>query len=128
MIVDDDVDDRSFFRDAIRTINPLYKSMEAEHGEDALLQLKNRTQLPDYIFLDLNMPVMNGIEFLSQLSKEPLLKDIPVIVYTTSVSPSDMNATKDLGAKYYLPKSADLSKLPSKILFAIDMVDATAVK
>lgn len=128
LIIDDDSDDRSFFVDALKELNNTYIAMEAEHGQDAIIKLQNLSKLPDYIFLDLNMPIMNGSEFLSYLNADVLLNTIPVIIHTTSVSPEDMKITSELGAKYYLPKTSDLSKLPSKIQFAINMTDAMTVK
>ncbi|MES2516419.1 MAG: response regulator, partial [Bacteroidota bacterium] len=122
MIVDDDKDDRFFFEEALKKINPEMTCIHAMHGEDALEKLKPLTVLPQFIFLDLNMPVMNGVGFLEQLNAHPAFRQIPVIVYTTSVSEYDMKITRELGAKYYLPKTAEIEKLPAKITFAIDMI------
>jgi CheY-like chemotaxis protein len=126
MIVDDDTDDRLFFREAVQELNASVTCLEATDGTNALKTLKQQEVLPQYIFLDLNMPIMNGIEFLRTISVDPVLKSIPVIVYTTSVSPDDMKITSELGARYYLPKTAELSKLPTKLQFAINMVDKVA--
>ena len=70
MIVDDDTDDRFFFRSAIRKNNPSYECIEAENGDDALKQLRKAKYLPDFIFLDLNMPKMDGRECLEELKKD----------------------------------------------------------
>lgn len=125
MIVDDDADDRMFFQESLKELNASVACLEAENGAQALSLLKETITLPQYIFLDLNMPIMNGIEFLHAISSDPALKQIPVIVYTTSVSPDDMKITSELGARYYLPKTAEISKLPAKLQFAITMVDKT---
>lgn len=126
MIVDDDVDDRFFLETAIHKINDNISCLHAINGEDGIKQLKALTILPKFIFLDLNMPVMNGKEFLSLLKSDENLKHIPVIIYTTSVSSEDMKFTSELGAAYYLPKTADLEKLPAKVSFAIDMINRLA--
>nr|MBA3987094.1 response regulator [Flavobacteriales bacterium] len=81
MIVDDDKLDRSFFRSAIRKNNPSYECIEAKDGNDALDQLRNANKLPDIIFLDINMPKMDGRECLVELKKDKTLKKIPVIIY-----------------------------------------------
>jgi CheY-like chemotaxis protein len=81
MIVDDDKDDRFFFCSAIRKNNPSYECIEAENGADALKQLRTTKQLPDFIFLDLNMPKMDGRECLKELKKDETLKKIPVIIW-----------------------------------------------
>ncbi len=90
MIVDDDKDDRFFFRSAIRKNNPTFECIEAENGVDALEQLRKAEQLPDFIFLDLNMPKMDGRECLKELKKDKTLKKIPVIIYSTSTKLSDI--------------------------------------
>jgi CheY-like chemotaxis protein len=123
MIVDDDADDRLFFKEAVQELNASVTCLEATDGAQALKTLKQQQALPQYLFLDLNMPIMNGIEFLRNISIDPVLKCIPIIVYTTSVSPDDMKVTSELGARYYLPKTAEISKLPAKLQFAINMVD-----
>ena len=127
MIIDDDEDDRLFFQDAVKKIDPSAQCIEAENGAVGLSALKEMHTLPQYIFLDLNMPVMNGVSFLKEITRNNNLKNIPVIVYTTSVSPDDMKITSELGARYYLPKTADLKKLPTKIAFAITMVNSLTV-
>lgn len=128
LIIDDDSDDRSFFIDALKEFDSNIETLEAENGQDAINKLKSLSNLPHYIFLDLNMPIMNGTEFLTHLNTDPNLNNIPVVIHTTSVSPEDMKLTSELGAKYYLPKTSELSKLPSKIKFAINMIDSMAVK
>lgn len=126
MIVDDDADDRLFFKEAVQELDASVSCLEATDGVQALKVLKQQHVLPQYLFLDLNMPIMNGIEFLKKISVDPVLKCIPIIVYTTSVSPDDMKVTSELGARYYLPKTAEISKLPTKLQFAINMVDKVA--
>ena len=128
MIVDDDEDDLLFFREALKQVDSRIQCIEAQNGALGLDKLKEIKHLPQYIFLDLNMPVMNGIDFLTKIRLDFALKNIPVIVYTTSISPQDINATRQLGASYYLPKTAEIGKLPSKLLFTIKMVDSLNFK
>lgn len=127
MIIDDDADDRFFLETAIQKINNNINVLQAKNGEEAIAQLKGLKVYPEFIFLDLNMPVMNGVEFLKLLKSDENLKHIPIVIYTTSVSPEDMKVTSELGAAYFLPKTADLGKLPSKVLFAIDMINRLAI-
>ena len=119
MIVDDDEDDRFFFRSAIRKNNPLYECIEAKNGEDALKQLRKAKELPDFIFLDLNMPRMDGRECLIELKKDETLKKIPVIIYSTSGYQIDINITKELGADYFLSKLSDIYPLPEELIKAM---------
>ncbi len=119
MIIDDDQDDRFFFREALTEILSSAVCVEANDGIDALNQLRKVEQLPDFIFLDINMPRMNGKECLSELKKDVKLKNIPVIMYSTSVSPECIKELKALGSSSYLSKPTDLNKLPEQILAAI---------
>ncbi|MEO8474861.1 MAG: response regulator [Chryseolinea sp.] len=123
MIVDDDSDDRFFFCRAIEKISPLYACIEAQQGEDALWQLKNLADLPNYIFLDLNMPLMDGKRCLAEIKKDDKLRNIPVIIYSTSSSAEDIRITEKLGAAYYLVKPQNISILPESIKNAINTVE-----
>ncbi|RXJ45756.1 response regulator [Gelidibacter gilvus] len=119
MIVDDDKDDRFFFRSAIRKYNPSFECIEAENGVDALQQLRKREELPDFIFLDLNMPKMDGKECLIELKKDKTLKNISVIIYSTSEYKVDKELTKKLGADYFLTKLSDIYPLPEELIIAL---------
>lgn len=120
MIVDDDVDDCEFFCEAVTEINPFSKCLTASNGEDALIKLRGRTEpLPDFIFLDLNMQRMDGRKCLVELKKDVNLKNIPVIILSTSNSQKDIDETKFLGASYYLTKPSEYQKLRKEIAFVI---------
>lgn len=122
MIVDDDIDDRFFFRSAILKYNPSYEIMEAENGDDALKKLRKTEALPDFIFLDLNMPKMDGRECLKELKKDDILKKIPVIIYSTSENIIDKEITKKLGADYFLTKLSHIYSLPEELIKAMNQV------
>jgi CheY-like chemotaxis protein len=119
MVVDDDKDDRFFFRSAVKKDHPLWDCQEAESGEDALSKLRSKGPLPDIIFLDLNMPLMSGQECLAEIKKDITLKNIPVIVYSTSRYTEDVKMAYTLGAAYYLNKLSDIYMLPEEITNAI---------
>ncbi len=102
MVVDDDADDRHFFCNAIKELDPSYVCMQACNGADALEQLRNTQNLPDYIFLDLNMPMVNGRECLIELKKDERLKNIPVIIYTTTSYKRNIDEMMQLGASAFL--------------------------
>jgi len=120
MIVDDDRLDRGFFRSAIRKNNPSYECIEAKDGNDALEQLRNAKKLPDIIFLDINMPKMDGRECLVELNKDKTLKKIPVIIYSTSDYSMDIKLSKELGADYFLTKLSDIYSLPEELIKAME--------
>jgi len=104
-IVDDDPDDQELFIEALKGLDELCICVTAFNGEEALLKLLNELPvLPDFIFLDLNMPRMNGKQFLSEIKKIKTIRDIPVIIYSTSTEKADILDTIQLGAVYFLQK------------------------
>ncbi len=119
MLVDDDEDDRTIFKDAIEQMGPSYEYCEAVDGVEALAYLKRARRLPDFIFSDFNMPRMNGKEFLMELRKDENLENIPFIMYTTHNYGMEIKATRILGADYYLLKPSDVSRLPQGIADAL---------
>lgn len=102
LFIDDDPDDYDLFCEALLTIVTEAKCLHFRHGKEALIALQ--TVVPDYIFLDVNMPVMGGKECLQRIKKDPGLKDIPVIVYSTSSHPAEIRKFKELGAKEFIIK------------------------
>ncbi len=128
MIIDDDEDDRFFFCSAVKEINSSYIYLEAKNGKEALEILRDTVKLPDFIFLDINMPIMGGKECLAELKRDEKLKHIPVIMYTTSSFQTDIESTRQLGAADYFIKSFDISKLPAGIVKAMQMDVKTAFK
>ncbi len=104
LLIDDDEDDQLMFKEVIESINPTLHCEIATNGKIALDKLKVSAFLPDIIFLDLNMPIMNGYEVLSQIKKENVLNKIPVCIFTTSNLLRDKELTKEFGAKCFLTK------------------------
>jgi CheY-like chemotaxis protein len=128
MIVDDDSDDRYLFCKALEQIDLSYHCHEAEHGRDALEQLRRATTLPHMIFLDLNMHLMNGWECLTALKRDPLLKNIPVIIYSTSSAEYDIAAAREMGAVYYLTKPSDMQEIVDGIDRAIKAAESASAR
>ncbi len=118
MIIDDDEDDRFFFNEAIEGMLNSSICREANDGLDALSQLRKAEQLPDFIFLDVNMPRMDGRECLKELKKEAKLRNIPIIMYSTSFSEESIKEFRTLGSSYCLLKPTDMNKLSEQILMA----------
>ena len=83
-----------------------------QNGQDALNILKDGLfVMPEYIFLDINMPIMGGEECLIQLKKNVKLRDIPVIVYSTTTNADEITTFKKLGAKDFVVKPAKYEQL-----------------
>jgi CheY-like chemotaxis protein len=113
MLIDDDPDDQLFFRDAVHTLRPDLQCELASSCMEALKQMEESH--PDLIFMDLNMPVMNGFDCLAYLKNKSELRDIPVIIFTTSTTLSDINRTRQLGASWFMTKPNDFNVLCKKL-------------
>ncbi|WP_299551194.1 response regulator [Seonamhaeicola sp.] len=101
-----------------RTISKLqlnHKIIEANNGEEALKILRKKEKLPDIILLDLNMPKINGIEFLNMLKKDDTLRYIPTIVLTTSNNQKDLLECYKIGIAGYVLKPLKYETYVSKI-------------
>ncbi|HXL57870.1 MAG TPA: response regulator [Chitinophagaceae bacterium] len=119
LIVDDDPDDLWLFSEAVYEINKAYRCITASNGKEALQLLQNAIVKPHYIFMDLNLPVMNGKECLREIKKKPQFADIPVIIYSTSKLKTDMEEVYKLGAAHFLTKPNtfhDIVKIISDVL------------
>jgi CheY-like chemotaxis protein len=115
LLVEDDADDQLYFQDAIHEIGQSLHCRVASNGREALTQMEVLPP-PDLIFMDLNMPVMNGYECLAAIKKEDRFKHIPVIIFTTSKNINDIEKTQQLGANLYMTKPSDFSLLCAKLL------------
>lgn len=111
-IVDDDIDDQELFIEAVNEVDNDIVCISASNCEEALDMLKNRRiTLPDMIFLDLNMPRVNGKQCLAELKRTADLKDIPVVIYSTSSEKRDIEETARLGAVHFLTKPNKFDEL-----------------
>ena len=90
LLIEDDTIELMKLNRAMLSLNMNHKVTEANNGEDALELLLNKEYYPDIILLDLNMPKINGIEFLSILKTNESLKFIPTIILTTSSNKKDL--------------------------------------
>ena len=112
LLTDDDRDDRELFSEALHSVDPSIICQGAEHGRNALrLLTSNVIEKPDLIFIDINMPVMNGWELLNTIKKDDYCHDIPVIIYTTSSEERDRQIAKDLGALCFVTKPDDFKRV-----------------
>lgn len=111
-IIDDDVEDQEIFMEAVREVDKSIQCYTATSGEDAIKQLEREMiMLPDLIFLDLNMPKLNGKQILREIKNLRQLRSIPVIMYSTSFAPRDLEEIDTLGAAYHLQKPARFDDL-----------------
>ena len=115
LIIDDDPDDIQISREALVAIDPSILCLTAKDGEDAWEVLKKESALPDYIFADVNMPVMDGKEFLIHVKNSMRFRTIPVIIFSTSTNDKEIVELKKLGAKEFIVKPYSFDKLVQSI-------------
>lgn len=100
---DDDPDDAVFFEDALKEIK-WNASLNVITSGEVLVRSFQNLQPPDLLFLDIHMPVMDGRKCLRFIRNTLQLKDLPIIVYSSSASPRDMLASYKLGANLFVKK------------------------
>ncbi len=114
LLVDDDKDDQQFFKEALEEVEPGAHCTIANNGLEALEKL-DKEPAPSIIFLDLNMPVMNGYELLTILKEKKQTK-IPVVILTTSNDPAEKYQTLKMGANFFLTKASSFAGIKSQLL------------
>jgi CheY-like chemotaxis protein len=112
-LIDDDIDDQKIFSIITEEVDNTVMCTFANDGVDALEKLNNGTFKPDLIFLDVNMPRMDGVECLRKIKRSENLKNIPVFMYSTTADPTTVSATKRLGAKDFIVKPNNINELAS---------------
>ena len=115
LLIEDDVIEVMKFNRTIGFLKLSHKVIEANNGEDALKILENKTNRPDIILVDLNMPKINGIEFLNILKSDNVLRYIPAIVLTTSSNMKDLRECYEVGIAGYLLKPLKYEDYVSRI-------------
>lgn len=111
-LVDDDADDREIFTMALKNVNREAKCITADDCGQAVEKLRKDPDFkPDYIFLDINMPKMNGMECLSEIKKIARHDGVPVYMYSTSAEPQVAEESKRLGAADFIKKQVNIREL-----------------
>lgn len=119
-LIDDDFDDREIFEETLLSLNLNVKYEEAKNGAEALEKLKlDHFKKPDLIFLDLNMPIMDGRAFLKQIKKDLNFNEIPVVIYSTSSNQVDKEFALQNHAAMFMTKPYSISNLKTELLLTI---------
>ena len=118
LCVDDDPEDIELFVDAIKVINGSYTCMIAVNGSEALKKLA--ITVPDYIFLDINMPVMDGKETLERIRRDQRLQAVPVLILSTSNDSKEAELCRRLGANEWLVKPNSFWELVRRLKTVFD--------
>lgn len=116
LLIDDDEIERMKFRKVCEKKQINHLIIEAENGEKAISLLNNSENSFDLIILDLNMPKMNGFEFLRKLKTEKDFQYIPVIIMSTSNNYSDLKECYNIGIAGYFSKPLHFNEYSSKII------------
>jgi len=123
-IADDDDDDYILFADLLREMKIAAVLTTALNGAELMATLDNLSQekrLPDIIFLDLNMPVMNGIECLKMIKAEETFRQVPVVIYSMSAHKKAVDLAYKYGAALFFKKPDSISKLRRMLVKALDI-------
>lgn len=116
LLIEDDLIETMKFKRVLDSMEIKHRVSHAANGEEALSRLKNaQEELPNVILLDLNMPKMNGIEFLKLLKSDDVLKYIPAIILSTSNNRKDILECYTLGIAGYIMKPLKYEEYKSKI-------------
>ncbi len=121
LLADDDTADCLLFKEALEEI-PLNTNLTTVYNGEQLLEELEKNELPDVLFLDLNMPRKNGFVALGQIKRSTQLQNIPVVVFSTA---SDMESIKKVyrdAAHYYITKPADFIQLKKLIYEALVLI------
>ena len=121
-LIDDDEDDRDLFEDAISEL-PFQTEIDTfANGLDLFEYLGAGHPIPHLIFMDFNMPVLNGADCLLRIRSEKRLLDIPLIVYSTIIVDSIAKRLSESGANQYLQKPSSFQQLKSMLELCITNV------
>jgi CheY-like chemotaxis protein len=103
LYVDDDIEDIEIFRVALKAVNPGFQCLVAQNGKVAM-EILHADLLPDFIFLDINMPVINGKTILTEIRRDKKFESVPIVMYSTTLYQTDIEEFKKSGANLFLKK------------------------
>jgi len=112
-LVEDDEDDQYFFVSALKTMNDIFLLDVANNGKEALEKLRRAPVLPEIIFVDYNMPIMNGLDFLREKSRDLRIQHIPVVMLSSSEEMREK--AFQLGASAFIQKPSDDTTLRNEV-------------
>jgi CheY-like chemotaxis protein len=124
LYIDDDPEDREFFQEALSEIHPSPVCITAKDGAEGLRLLNELVVLPDFIFADVNMPIMSGKQFLIEIKRTPAFNFIPVIIYSTTNYPAEAREYQRLGAHKVLVKPASMRSIVGLVRSVIQETEA----
>jgi CheY-like chemotaxis protein len=128
ILAEDDIDDQNIFQIALQEVSPQIQLDFVSNGKELLETLK--THRPDILFLDLEMPYKNGLECLVEIRNDPKLEKIPVVVFSSTTKPSNIQTAYELGAHLFFIKPPVYNDylVSIKTILALNWKDADAVR
>ncbi|HYC85685.1 MAG TPA: response regulator [Chryseosolibacter sp.] len=125
LLADDDAIDRELFADAMKSTEVSFVIDEVKNGQEVLDYLKACKQFPDFIFLDLNMPIVDGREALTKIKSSEKFRVIPVFVLSTSSSQHDIFESYYAGANLFLVKPPSYDALVSTLKCLLELYEGS---
>lgn len=128
ILAEDDIDDQNIFQIALQEVDPSIHTQFVSNGKELLRLLQ--TNKPDLLFLDLDMPYKNGLECLIEMKSDPQLDKIPVIVFSSTTKPSNIQTAYEMGAHLFFIKPPVYSDYLSSIkaIFKLNWNNPEAVR
>lgn len=121
LLVDDDPEDQEIFSMILDQISAKVNFLCSDNGVNALKLLSGESEVsPHIIFMDMNMPLMDGMQCLAEMRKSVKLKEIPIYMYSTSAQETIVAECKRLGANGFLKKVPDLSDFENSLKSILD--------
>jgi CheY-like chemotaxis protein len=123
LLADDDTDDCLFFEQAIVELTAVTSFTAVHDGEQLMHFLTNKTyELPHILFLDLNMPRKNGFECLNEIKQNEKLKNLPVVIFSTSFEQEVVNLLYENGAHYFIRKPSEFALFKKIIQHTLTLI------
>ena len=123
LLADDDKDDCLFFKEALEELEVAAQLTLVADGQQLMHRLRSDTdRLPDVLFLDLNMPRKNGMECLAEIKQSEKLRQLPIIIFSTSYEQEIVNLLYKSGAQHYIRKPNSFTQLAAVIKQALTFV------
>jgi len=117
---EDSLTDVTLMKEALKTVGVEINYVHANNGSEGIEHLETTEELPKLILLDLNMPKVNGFEFLTRRLSNDVWRKIPVVILTSSDYPSDIRKCYDLHANAYIQKVFDFGEFKDLIKTTVD--------
>jgi len=130
LLADDDEDDCDFFKEALDELLLPTSLVTVNDGVQLMdfLSESGAENLPDILFLDLNMPRKNGLECLTEIKQLEEYKNLPIIIFSTSLDRDIVDLVYGKGAVYYIQKPGEFSKLKKVIGSALNIASESNFK